>query len=293
MIKGTEQRTWVEVDKKAMARNVLRLKRFLEPHTRFMAVVKSNAYGHGMTAYARELSRLGVDFFGVDDVDEALELRKAGIKESILVLGYTLPARYAEAAAKNISITISSADSLAALVRSRARGKKRLKIHLKVDTGLHRQGMMPSDKARVMKILSDEMPHVEIEGLYSHFAALETPGYIDYSRTQAERLAQWQDLLLMHGYDPIVHASASAGVVWSRDDFRFDMVRAGIALYGLWPSEEIRNSTDPTALRPVLSWKTVVSEVKDIPSGSRIGYDLTETVSRASTIAVIPVGYWH
>ena len=283
-------RTWVEIDTKAIAHNIARLKSFIAPETLFMAVVKSNAYGHGIVAYAKESKKSGVDFFGVDSFEEAMELRSAGIKEPILVLGFVFPAQFAQAAEKNISVTISSLESLSALARFKA--KNLLKIHVKIDTGLHRQGFLGIDVEKIFAEIRKAGKRIVVEGLYTHFAAMESPKYESYSRMQIGQLKKWHKAFTASGYDPIVHSSASSGLVFSKE-FHFNMVRAGISLYGLWPSVEIAEVAPKTKLRPVLSWKSVVSETKKVRAGERVGYDLTEKLSRDSILAVVPVGYWH
>ena len=282
-------RTWVEIDASAIAKNIARLKSFLAPKTKFLAVVKSNAYGHGMVAYAKEAKKSGVDFFGVDSFEEAMELRAAGIKESILVLGYVFPANFAECAKRNISVTISSLESLKAATLTR---KATLKVHIKVDTGLHRQGFQPNDVEKVFAEIHKAGNKIIVEGLYTHFAVMESPKYESYSRMQIRELQKWRNVFSMVGFRPIVHSSASSGIVYGKD-FHFDMVRAGISLYGLWPSNEIREVAPKTKLSPLLSWKTIVSEVKKVRAGERVGYDLTEKLNRDSVLAVVPVGYWH
>ncbi len=281
-------RTWVEIDKKAVAHNIARLKSFMSPKTKFLAVVKSNAYGHGMVAYAKEVRKYGIDFFAVDSFEEALELRKAKIKEPILVLGYVFPENFAECAKKKFSVTISSLESLQAA----ARQSGHLKVHIKIDTGLHRQGFLGPDVAKVFTELKKAKKHLIVEGLYTHFAAMETPSYIEYSREQAKRLGDWKKAFETFGYHPIVHSSATSGIFFSRE-FHFDMARAGISLYGLWPSNEIKEVAPETKLLPALSWKSIVTETKKVAGGERVGYDLTEKLDRDSVLAVVPVGYWQ
>ncbi len=289
MLKTQNLRTWVEIDRKAIAHNIARLKSFLEPKTKFLAVVKSNAYGHDMVQYAKEAKKSGVDFFGVDSFEEALELRARGIKEPILVLGYVFPSNFAECAKKNISVTISNIESLKTATLPR---ESSLKIHIKVDTGLHRQGFQAADVEKVFKEIHKAGKKIIIEGLYTHFAAMETPKYESYSRMQIRELQKWRNVFSMVGIHPIVHSSATSGIFFSRE-FHFDMVRAGISLYGLWPSNEIREVAPKTKLFPLLTWKAIISEVKKVKAGERVGYDLTEKLSRGSVLAVVPIGYFH
>ncbi len=290
-------RTWIEVDYKAIEKNARTLKALLADEVAMMAVVKSNAYGHGMVESARACLRGGATWLGVDEVTEAFELRAKGVKAPILVLGYTLPELYKEAAKKKISLTISSLDSLRALAKTRLSPK--LRIHLKFDTGLHRQGILETHVQQMVRIISAKGFPAIIEGAYTHFAVMEDPMMQEYSKMQARAFRAMVAKLNQKGFAPITHASASSGILFSKD-FHFDMSRAGIALYGLWPSPEIRKwatSVGDTSvapkLVPALSWKTIVTEVKLVNRGVRVGYDLTYETNRPSRLAIIPLGYWH
>lgn len=255
-----------------------------------MAVVKSNAYGHGMITSAKAAIKGGATWLAVDEITEALEIRKNKIKVPILVLGYTLPEFYKVASEKKISLTISSLDSLQTL--SKTKLKKRLPIHLKFDTGLHRQGIPDSQIQQMIRILTAKNFPAVVEGAYTHFAVMEDPLREDYSKMQAEMFRNVVEKLKAKGFTPITHASASSGILFSKK-FHFDMSRTGISLYGIWPSPEIKKWAKETTLIPALTWKTIVSEVKLVSKGSKIGYDLTHEVSKDSRIAIIPAGYWH
>lgn len=283
-------RTWVEIDQKAIEKNTRTLKDLLSDEVAFMAVVKSNAYGHGMVVAAKAAIRGGANWLAVDELGEALELRKAGIKVPVLVLGYTLPALYKTAAAKNVSLTISSLESIQNLAKAKL--QKKLRIHIKFDTGLHRQGLLEPQIQQAIRIMSAAGFPAIVEGAYTHFAAMETPASEAYSRGQMAKFASAVSMLRAKGFTPVTHASASSGILFS-DDFHCDMARAGISLYGLWPSPEIERHAKAIRLAPALSWKTIVTEAKLVPRGSKVGYDLTYEVARDSRIAVIPVGYWH
>jgi alanine racemase len=289
MKKHPHYRTWVEIDTKAIEENTETLKKILSGKL-LMSVVKSNAYGHGMTLSARAVLSGGADMLAVDDIDEALELRREGVKAPILVLGYIMPARFREAVMKNISITISSITSLEELMLQEFSRKPR--IHIKFETGLHRQGIPDSDMDRLLSALTSRRWRANVEGVYTHFAAMESPTEKEYSRRQIKSFETCVKMLRERGFEPLRHVSASSGILFS-PDFHFDVARAGIATYGLWPSPEIRAHARGVILRPALAWKSIVTEVKSVKRGERVGYDLTHTLTRDSRIAVIPVGYWH
>jgi alanine racemase len=283
-------RTWVEVDYCAITENTKTLKTLLADPIALMAVVKSNAYGHGMVESARAAITGGASWLAVDEITEALELRANKIKTPILVLGFTLPVFYKVAADKKISLTISSLESLQELAKTRL--SKKLRIHLKFDTGLHRQGILETHVQQVVRTISAKGFAGIIEGAYTHFAVMEDPIKAEYSKAQTRTFKSIIAKLNQKGFAPITHASASSGILFSKD-FHFDMSRAGIALYGLWPSPEIRKWADSTKLVPALTWKTIISEVKLVNKGVKVGYDLTYETDRNSRIAIIPVGYWH
>lgn len=292
-IEKTKLRTWVELDKKAIKNNHQIFKSLLKKDTILMSVVKSNAYGHGLVPFAQEVVKLGVKFLGVDSFEEALELRSAGIKTRILVFGYTSPAYFTEALAKNISVTISSFENLNALKnRKSINGDGKIKIHIKVDTGLGRQGFLMYDLEKVLEILK-KSKNIEIEGLYSHLAVGEDLNGLEYTMLQASRLEVWHHSFQKAGYKPLKHICASSSTMFF-PKLHFDMVRVGIGMYGLWSSKETKTAFQKKYhLTPVLSWKTIITEIKSLPKGARIGYDLTEELKRNSEVAVIPVGYWH
>jgi alanine racemase len=304
-------RTWIEIDKKAIKHNYKVFRNLIGKKCKMLAVVKSNAYGHNLIEFAKEQEKLGVEFLGVDSVVEAFTLRREGIKIPILVLGYTLPEMMKEASRENISITISNFESLNAINKlylssSRMRGSRNsnldsrlhgndtreIKIHIKVDTGMNRHGFFEKDIPKVLVILKNNKKII-VEGLYTHFSIAKNPHDKKYTNSQIEKFKKWQKAFLSAGYNPICHASATSGTLLFKEA-DFDMVRIGIGLYGIWPSKESYNYLkNKITLKPVLSWKTIVAEIKEIPKGSKVGYDGTNTVKRNTTLAVCPIGYWH
>ena len=303
-------RTWIEIDKKALKHNYNLLRRIIPKKCLLMSVVKSNAYGHSLLDFSKEVEKLGADFLSVDSIIEARALRKEGIKIPILVLGYTMPELFKEATEKNISLTISNFEALNALkkVSEKKELKKSLKIHIKVDTGMSRQGFLADSLPKILgelKVKSGKHAplfppgrytsglKVQVEGLYTHFAAAKNPSFPKYTYEQMEQFKKWTDAFKKSGFKPIVHAAASSGTLIFPES-HFDMVRVGIALYGLWPSPEVEAfCREKFPLKPILTWKTIIGEIKIIKAGSKIGYDLTETLDKDTKIAICPIGYWH
>ncbi len=288
-------RTWIEIDTKAITHNFKLFRKFLGRKTKILAVVKSNAYGHNITEFSKELVSLGVDWLGVDSLMEAFAIREEKIRTPILVLGHTLPSMFEEARKDDIAITISGFDALS-LVYCSTKSRKPLRAHIKVDTGMHRQGFQLHDLPKLITFLLEHKNNkaVMIEGLYTHFAEAKNPRSGDSTRRQIDELHVWVDAFTRAGFSPTVHASATAGTLLY-PQAHFDMVRIGIGMYGLWPSSDVERFFEhrKEKLKPALSWKAVVSEVKDVRKGERVGYDFTELLSRDTTLAIIPVGYWY
>lgn len=286
-------RTWIELDKKALFHNLETFLGLIGAKAKFMAVIKSNAYGHGLVATAKtfmgdkEFQKLG--WFGVDSIVEGMRLRKEGISIPIHILGMTLPSRIIDAARNNISITISNFEALDYFFKS----LQKPKFHLKVDTGMHRQGFLFEDISRL--ILALKKRKLAPQGIYTHFSAAKDPSCPAYTLGQLKLFLAIDKKFKQAGFGNYIrHASATGGTLLM-PKAHLDMVRVGIGLYGYWPSDElkIKNENKKIDLKPVLQWKTIVGEIKKIPSGSFVGYDLTERVSRLTTIAVLPIGYWH
>lgn len=281
-IETSRLRTWIEVDRRAIASNYRAFRRRLGPSVKIMAVVKSNAYGHGLVPFSKLLAALGADWLGVDSIVEAQRLREEGIKKPILVLGYTLPAFYQAAARLNITLTISSREALLSL----ASRKVLPNFHLKVDTGMHRQGFLWEDFKKSLPLLK----HLPLTGIYSHLAS---SGSEFQSAAQAQVTEFKKFLAALEDFKLTKHLAATGGAI-AYPDARYDLARLGIGLYGLWPNEDLRCRFAPTvSLRPALTWKTIISEIKVLSSGGWVGYDLTERVKPGIKLAVCPIGYWH
>lgn len=282
-------RTWVEIDTQNLKHNFDIFRHLTKPKTRLMAIAKSNAYGHDFIQYSRVMEKIGADFIGVDSMTEAVKLRGKGIKIPILVLGYTLPELYPKAATENISLTISSFDSLEKL----SEVDSKVNIHIKVDTGMHRQGFFLEDLPEVIDQLKS-CKNIHLEGLYSHFASAKDPNKLGATNQQIKIFKKAAQLFRSAGYNNILrHTSATAGTLLF-PEAHFDMVRVGLGLMGLWPSKEIETYlSKKIELKPVLAWNTIIGEIKYLNKSEKVGYDFTETLGRDSQIAILPVGYWH
>ncbi len=281
-------RTWIEISKSNLSFNYKTIRSLLAPGTKMLGVIKSNAYGHELVGMGKALSILGIDWLGVDSITEALALRSNGVKKPILVMGYTLPENFSLASRFDISLTISGFENLKALERI----TKALKIHVKIDSGMHRQGFYPDQLVKVVSLLK-KSKKTRVEGIFTHFAVAKDPRDTADTLDQIQQLQQAIAVIRQAGFSPLVHAGASGGT-FNFPGAHYDLVRAGIALYGLWPAEETQAAWQVLhPLKPILSWKTIVSEIKQVKKGQRIGYDYTETLQRDTTIAILPIGYWH
>lgn len=286
-------RTWIEIDTKAIAHNYKFFRSLIPKKTKLLGVVKSNAYGHSHIDFSKELQKQGIDFLAVDSIVEGISLRTNGIRCPILVLGHTLDERLEDAVKHSIAVAVSSEEQLTQIKKKKF--TKPLRIHIKIDSGLHRQGFIENDFPVVENFLewNKKSNRVVVEGLFTHFAQGKDPASPRYTHMQLKVFTKWVERVKQLGYSPIIHAAAT-GPTLVFPNTHFDMVRIGIGMYGIWPDEKTRRSyKDKRALMPVLSWRTVISEVKLLPKGSRIGYDSTETLKQKSRVAVCPIGYWH
>lgn len=296
MTKPSGVRTWIELDKRALLSNSRALRKLLSKKTSFLAVTKSNAYGHGLTQIAKILESepnfSDAGWFGVDSIVEALRLRREGIENKILVLGRTLPERIKDAIQENVTITVSSLSGLSELVKNGTKNKNCPEFHLKIDTGMHRQGFFPNELSTAIKTLKHHK--LAPSGIYTHLASAKDSLYPAYTLEQLKNFRIALQAMRTAGYKNLIRHSAASGGTMLFPETHLDMVRVGMALYGYYPSLETGLRTaKKVKLKPVLSWRSLVGEVKEIPNGAYVGYDLSERVNRRTKMAVIPIGYWH
>lgn len=284
-------KTWIEISKKSLLGNVQALSRHVSP-SRVMAVVKANAYGHGLPEVARTVAT-HVQWFGVDDIDEALQLRKIGFLQPILILGFIPQDRLPECAKHQLSFVAYNRGTLEFLARHPFRRPYR--IHLKIETGTSRQGI-EGNELLVFAKRARRMKHVMIEGAYTHYANIEDTTDSSYAMHQLKRFRSALETLRGLGIEPPVRHTASSAASILFPETRYDVIRLGIALYGHWPSKETQVAAKAfhrdLAIAPALSWRTVVAQVKEIAKGSAVSYGCTEVVGRRTKVAVIPIGYW-
>jgi len=290
-MKTHQYSTWIEINKQALIQNYRLFSSSVSPKTLFMAVIKSNAYGHGLHEIAHILHKTTVDWFGVDSFTEAMELRKQAIQTPILVFGHTPRHRFKEAIKYNITLTVADDEMLRDVILE-SKKKHHPLFHLKIDTGMHRQGFTIEALPTVLAMLTKNT--IQPTGVYTHFSSAGNIANPNITNAQIQCFQHANTLIENAGFHGLIkHAAATAGCI-AFPNAHFDMVRIGLGLYGLWPSETMRQKFEKKfPLQPVLVWKTIIGQMKHVKKNDAIGYDGTETVTQPSTIAVLPIGYWH
>lgn len=286
-------RTWAEIDLDALAHNYHTLRAMLPQGCRFLGLCKANAYGHGARRIALELEKLGADMLAVACVDEAIELRRAGVKAPILCLGKT-PAELAPLLLEySVIQAVEDLDSGHALSAAAVAAGKTLSIHVKLDTGMSRLGFLWQSGQDNTKLLDDictllSLPGLHGQGMFTHFANAD--GDEEYSMAQFTRFLDAKKALEQRNVSlEIYHCAASAATL-NFPCTHMDMVRPGLALYGYYPSEECIGLDGPV-LTPVMTVKSRIASVRNLPKGTPVSYGCTQILQRDSRLAVVPIGY--
>lgn len=280
------ERVIAEINLDNLAYNVRNIKKQAQD-ARLMAVVKADAYGHGAVESAEVCLENGAEYLAVSNIDEALELRHNDINAPILILGDTLPERFSDVVENDIIQAIYSMDRAKALSETASGMRKTARVHIKTDTGMGRIGYLPCEESinEIMEINS--LPYISVEGIFTHFATADSYDKT-YTRYQAERFAFMCDSLKKRGLDLICHCSNSAAILELMPEFKYDMVRAGIILYGYYPSDEVKHTFD---IKPYMSVKSYISHIKTIEAGASVSYGRTYIADKPRKIATVPVGY--
>jgi alanine racemase len=295
-----KQLTWAEVDLNAYAHNIRELRRITRSGARLMAVVKANGYGHGAVEVARAALPNGAACLGVARIHEGVQLRAAGLEAPILVFGYSAPESAPTLIEHELTQTVYSQASAAALSRQAARRGKKIKVHIKVDSGMGRLGLLldasagggpegnpaadPIDDVAAISRLAG----LEVEGIFTHFATADSADK-SYANGQLERFRDFLSRLDRAGLLPAVKHAANSGALIDMPESHLDMVRPGIATYGLYPSAEVNQSR--VDLRPVMTLKSRIVHLKKVPAGFPVSYGITYRTKAPTTIATVPVGY--
>ncbi len=294
MNETVQMRTWAEVSLDNLAHNYHTLRAMLPQGCRFLGLVKANAYGHGAGAVGRKLQALGADMLAVACLDEAAELRRVGVTLPILCLGQTPPELAHLLLECGVTQTVSDLETGKALSAAAAAAGKQLRIHVKLDTGMTRLGFLWTEDRALQERALDQiarlcaLPGLEVEGFFTHFADADSNE--EYTMRQLTRFLDARQALADRGITfEICHCAASSAVLNYPCTY-LDMIRPGIALYGYYPAPELAGLDGP-GLLPVLTLKSRVAAVREIPAGTSVSYGRTATLERDSRLAVLPIGY--
>jgi alanine racemase len=273
----------------ALEHNVNQIQKSIGNPRKMLAVVKANAYGHGAVRIAQALAGLGVDFLGVATCEEAIELRQASITIPILVLGGFFPGQGIYAHQFDLTPVVYTLETAQELSQFAATSKRTIPIHLKIDTGMGRLGILPSEIPLFIEKLSG-LKNIKIEGVLSHLADTNQENHsgLEFTRRQVEIFNQQIETLIQMGIDPLYrHLANSAASIDELPD-SFNLVRPGIMLYGSYPAKRFQQKID---LKPVMNLSTKIISLKKVPQGTSISYGRTFTCKRESLIAALPIGY--
>jgi alanine racemase len=291
---------WAEVDLKAYAHNISELKRITRPAASLMAVVKANGYGHGATEVARVALQNGAELLGVARINEAIQLRNAGLEAPVLIFGYCPPKLAESLIDYDLTQTVYSLETATALAAHASRRGKKIKIHLKADSGMGRLGFLlggpaagnSSEALQNIAVREVEaiarLSSLEMEGIFTHFATSDSSDK-SYANQQLERFMDFIDRLARSGFAPPLKHAANSSALIGMPESHLDMVRPGIATYGLYPSDEVDKSI--VDLKPVMTLKSRIIHLKKVPAGFNISYGITYQTKKPTTIATVPVGY--
>ncbi len=278
--------TWAEIDLDAIADNLRLLKRHVGPAVELMAVVKANAYGHGAGPVSRVALEAGASRLAVHRLVEGIELRRAGIQAPVLLMGYTPPDGAHLVAEHKLTpsvITLEFAQALSVIATSHGVS---VPVHVKVDSGMSRYGLMPEEVLEFVRLIQS-LPGIRLEGLFTHFATADSADQ-SHARQQLQVFQEVLTTLRQAGFEiPLVHAANSAATM-RLPEAHFNAVRPGIALYGLDPSTEW---PPPFEIRPALAFKSRVSRVRRLPAGAGVSYGFTHITQKPTLAALVPVGY--
>jgi alanine racemase len=290
---------WAEIDLKAIAHNVAELRRITQPEARLMAVVKANGYGHGAIEVAQCALQNGAVTLGVARIEEGIRIRQAGIRAPILIFGYTLSQQIADLLEYDLTPCFYSAASARKLSSAAVSLGKKIKAHLKVDTGMGRLGQLPqnfkADNSTAINADALEetltiarLDGLALEGIYTHFATADSSNK-SYAEKQLHLFTNYLKRLRQAGLNPPVRHAANSAALIDMPQSHLDMVRPGIAIYGLYPSDEVRKNR--VSLKPAMALKARIIHLKKVPVGFKVSYGGTHETQRPTTIATVPVGY--
>ena len=285
----TYSRVYAEINLDAILYNMEQMRRLLKEDTRIMGVIKTDGYGHGAVPIGKELEKLDYTWgYATATVEEAEILRRNGLKKPILVLGATFPEQFEAMADQEIRVNVYSLEQAECMEEAASKMNKKIMVHAKIDTGLSRLGFQVTEKAADEIAQISQMPHIILEGIFTHFAKSDARDKT-MADQQLEAFAEMQKMLEERRVEiPLIHCSNSAAII-DMPKANMSIVRAGISLYGMWPSDEVKKEN--IDLVPVMSLKSRIVFLKELEKGRVISYGATYETTRRQRIATIPVGY--
>lgn len=281
------ERVVAEINLDNIAYNMINIRKSVDKKTKIMAVVKADAYGHGAVEVAKTALYNGANWLGVAIIDEAIELRKNNIFEPILILGHTIEYKLLQVIKYNITQTIFSYDMAKKLSNEATKIGKSVDIHIKIDTGMSRLGFLPIEESIEEIIAIKKLPYINITGIFTHFATADMEDKT-FAKEQFEKYMWFIDKLEKKGVSNLIKHISNSGAILDLEEYRLDMVRAGIILYGMYPSSQVLKNIN---IKPAMSLKTHISYVKEIDKNISVSYCRTYFTNKKTKIATIPVGY--
>lgn len=286
------KRTWADISLDNLHHNYVALREKLPRECRFLGVVKADAYGHGAVPIGRHLTELGAEYLAVSNIEEAVQLRRGGLRRPILILGYTPPFYAEDLAAMNLRQEVHSLAYARSLNDRLAGTNRRIRVHLKLDTGMSRLGFFAYDHPQTLEEIRQiaDMPHLVIEGVFTHFPVADSIDGADenFTRTQFARFLRALDELKAVGIAPPIRHCCNSGATVLYPEFALDMVRPGIATYGILPSDDLRGMID---LRPVMQLRSTIFQIRDFEPNITVSYGRTYCTEEPQRIAVVGIGY--
>ncbi len=285
----TYSRVYAEVNLDAILYNMEQMRKLLKEDTKIMGVIKTDGYGHGAVPIGRELEQLDYTWgYATATVEEAEILRRNGMEKPILVLGATFPEQYEAMADLGIRVNLYSIRQAEQMEAAAAKMNKKIMVHAKIDTGLSRLGFQVTEEAADEIARISRMPHIIVEGIFTHFAKSDAKDKT-MANQQMEAFSKMKKMLEERNVEiPMIHCSNSAAII-DMPEANMSVVRAGISLYGMWPSDEVKKEN--IDLQPVMSLKSCIVFLKELEKGRTISYGATYETTRKQRIATVPVGY--
>jgi len=290
-------KTWVEIDQKTLTSNLHTFQKYIGNQT-LLAMIKCNAYGHGLVEVGKVCQRAKIKFVSVDTIDEAIQLRQGGVRIPILIISYTPTHRLESLLEYNLSQVVSDLDILNSMVQLvKNQDGKKIKVHLKCDTGMSRQGIHPEQVEIFIDFLAQHKKYIIFEGILTHFADADNLKDQSYSNQQLAKFTEVLNVCISKEMLPKYrHSFNTASMLVCNDKKEakeINMCRAGIGIYGLLPSPDFKALYNKLKIAPILTWKTRIIQLKEIKKETYIGYGIIEKAKKDLKVAVLPVGYYE